>query len=42
MGAVFGSKKLKAVSVTSPGPIKKEAQERFVATRREIAKLASD
>ena len=31
LGAVFGSKKLKAVSVTSPGPLKLEAQEQFVA-----------
>ncbi|HLA81245.1 MAG TPA: aldehyde ferredoxin oxidoreductase N-terminal domain-containing protein, partial [Thermoleophilia bacterium] len=42
MGAVFGSKKLKALSVTSPGPAKMEPQEQFVATRREIAKLATD
>jgi aldehyde:ferredoxin oxidoreductase len=42
MGAVFGSKRLKAISVTSPGPIKMEVQEQFVATRREIAKLATD
>ncbi len=42
MGAVFGSKKLKAVSVTSPGPVKMEAQEQFVQTRREISKLAME
>ncbi len=42
MGAVFGSKKLKAISVTSPGPIKMETEEQFVATRREIARLATD
>ncbi|MBC7293780.1 MAG: aldehyde:ferredoxin oxidoreductase, partial [Thermoleophilia bacterium] len=42
MGAVFGSKKLKAISVTSPGPLKMEAQEQFVETRREVAKLATD
>lgn len=40
MGAVFGSKKLKAVSVTSSGPVKMEAQEQFVQTRREISRLA--
>ena len=40
MGAVFGSKRLKAVSVTSPGPLKTEAQEQFAPTRREISKLA--
>jgi aldehyde:ferredoxin oxidoreductase len=42
MGAVFGSKKLKAVSVTSRGPVKMEAQEQFVRTRREISKLAME
>jgi aldehyde:ferredoxin oxidoreductase len=42
MGAVFGSKMLKAFTVTSPGPVKVEAQEQFVLTRREISKLATD
>ncbi|MFH0914956.1 MAG: aldehyde ferredoxin oxidoreductase C-terminal domain-containing protein [bacterium] len=42
MGAVFGSKKLKAVSVTSPGPVKVEAQEQFIQTRREISRLATE
>ena len=42
MGAVLGSKKVKAVSVTSPGALKLEAQEQFVATRREVSKLASE
>ena len=40
LGAVFGSKMLKAVSVTSPGPVKNEAQEQFAVTRREVSKLA--
>ncbi len=42
MGAVFGSKMLKALSVTSPGPVKSEVQEQFAETRREVSKLASD
>jgi aldehyde:ferredoxin oxidoreductase len=42
MGAVFGSKKLKAVSATSPGALKVEAQEQFVQTRREVSKLATE
>jgi aldehyde:ferredoxin oxidoreductase len=42
LGAVFGSKMLKAVSVTSPGSAKREAQEQFVQTRREISQLAVD
>jgi aldehyde:ferredoxin oxidoreductase len=42
MGAVFGSKKLKAVSVTSPGALKGDAQEQFVQTRREVSKLATE
>ncbi len=42
MGAVLGSKKIKAITVTSPGALKLEAQEQFIATRREIAKLASE
>ena len=42
MGAVLGSKRVKAVTVTSPGALKLEAQEQFVATRREISRLASE
>jgi len=42
LGAVFGSKKLKAVSVTSPGGARPEAQEQFVKTRREVSQLATD
>lgn len=42
MGAVLGSKKLKAVSVTSPGPTKISAGEEFVAVRRNVSKLATD
>jgi len=42
LGAVFGSKMLKAVTATSPGPAKPHAQEQFVATRREVSALATD
>jgi aldehyde:ferredoxin oxidoreductase len=42
LGAVFGSKKLKAVSVTSPGATKLEVQEQFARTRREVAELAAE
>jgi aldehyde:ferredoxin oxidoreductase len=42
LGAVFGSKSLKAVTVTSPGAAKLEAEEHFVQTRREVSKLAVD
>jgi aldehyde:ferredoxin oxidoreductase len=42
VGAVLGSKKLKAITVSSPGPIKLEAQEQFVSTRREVSRLATD
>ncbi len=42
LGAVFGSKLLKAVSVTSPGPLKLEIQEQFAQTRREVSQLAVD
>ena len=42
MGAVLGSKKVKAITVTSPGPLKLEAQEQFVSTRRDVSKLASE
>ncbi len=34
IGAVFGSKRLKAVSVTSAGPLKPEPQEQFAEHRR--------
>lgn len=42
LGAVFGSKMLKAVSATSPGPAKRVAQEQFIRTRKEISALATD
>jgi aldehyde:ferredoxin oxidoreductase len=42
LGAVFGSKMMKAVTVTSPGPAKPEVQEQFIQTRREVSKLAMD
>ena len=42
LGAVFGSKMLKAVSVTSPGATRRDTQEQFVQTRRELAALAVD
>jgi len=42
LGAVFGSKKLKAVSATSPGGLKPQTQEQFVQTRRDVSKLALD
>ena len=41
LGAVFGSKKLKALSVTSPGGDRREADEAFVQIRREIGELAA-
>ncbi|OFV79616.1 MAG: hypothetical protein A2W26_13525 [Acidobacteria bacterium RBG_16_64_8] len=41
MGAVLGSKRLKALSVTSPGPVKMDAQAQFVVTRREVTRLAT-
>ena len=42
LGAVFGSKNLKAVTVTSPGGLKPDLQDHFVQTRHEISKLAVD
>ncbi len=42
IGAVFGSKKLKAVSVTSEGPLKPDMQEQFVERRRLVAKGAQE
>lgn len=42
LGAVFGSKRLKALSVTSPGASRPDTQEQFVKTRREVATLATD
>ena len=42
MGAVLGSKRVKAITVTSQGPLKLETQEQFVATRRDVSKLASE
>ena len=42
LGAVLGSKKLKAVSVTSTGPLRPALSERFVQVRNEVAKLAVD
>jgi aldehyde:ferredoxin oxidoreductase len=40
LGAVFGSKKLKGFTVTSPGPAKAEAQPQFVEMRRHVAAKA--
>lgn len=42
IGAVFGSKKLKAVSATSPGPLKPEVQEQFAERRRQIGKQVQE
>jgi aldehyde:ferredoxin oxidoreductase len=42
LGAVFGSKKLKALSVTSPGPLKAIAQEQFAEQRRAIGNYAKE
>ena len=42
LGAVFGSKRLKALSVTSPGSLKLELQEQFAERRREVAKRAAE
>ncbi len=42
MGAVWGSKKLKALSVTSSGPRKVDLQEQFVTTRSELTQLAKE
>jgi aldehyde:ferredoxin oxidoreductase len=42
LGAVFGSKSLKAVSVTSPGPVRSEVHDHFARTRKEVAALAAD
>ncbi len=42
MGAVFGSKRLKALTVTSPGALKPEVQEQFATTRRELSRLAAE
>jgi aldehyde:ferredoxin oxidoreductase len=42
IGAVFGSKKLKVLSFTSPGALKMEPQEQFAEHRRKVAKEAQD
>lgn len=42
LGAVFGSKKLKAVTVTSAGLRHVDTQEQFAATRKEISRLATE
>ncbi len=42
MGAVFGSKRLKAVSVTSPGPLRRVVSEELALLRRELSKLAAE
>jgi aldehyde:ferredoxin oxidoreductase len=42
LGAVFGSKRLKALSFTSGGPQKPELQEQFAETRRAVSKLATE
>jgi aldehyde:ferredoxin oxidoreductase len=41
LGAVFGSKNLKALTVTSHGLPRREASEAFVQMRREVAELAA-
>jgi aldehyde:ferredoxin oxidoreductase len=41
LGAVFGSKKLKALSVTSPSGARQQAGDAFIRIRREIAELAA-
>ncbi len=42
LGAVFGSKRLKVLSVTSAGPLKLTPQEQFAEKRREVAKQATE
>lgn len=42
MGAVFGSKKLKAFTATSPGPVRAEVGERFAQTRRDLARAGAE
>jgi aldehyde:ferredoxin oxidoreductase len=42
IGAVFGSKRLKAVSVTSGGPLKPETQEQFAEHRRLVGKAVQE
>src|SRR5665811_1399491 len=42
LGAVLGSKKVKAITVTSPGPVRLEAGETFEAVRRAVSKLATE
>ncbi len=42
MGAVFGSKKLKAVTVTSPGATRSEVGEEFATARRELARAGAE
>ncbi len=42
MGAVFGSKRLKAVTVTSAGPVRAKGSEAFDAVRKAVSGLATD
>jgi aldehyde:ferredoxin oxidoreductase len=42
LGAVFGSKSLKALTVSSPGPMKLPVEDHFAGTRKEVAALAAD
>ena len=42
LGAVLGSKKVKAVTVTSPGAVRLEAGDAFENVRRAVSKLATD
>ena len=42
LGAVFGSKRLKAITLTSPGAVRQEAGEAMAATRVAVSRLASD
>jgi len=41
MGAVFGSKKLKAITVTAPGPLHAQGSEAFDAVRKNVSILAT-
>jgi aldehyde:ferredoxin oxidoreductase len=41
MGAVFGSKNLKAITVTSPGPLHTKGSEAFDAVRKAVSGLAT-
>ena len=42
LGAVFGSKRLKVLTLTSPGAVRLEPSEEFAAVRIAVSKLATD